>query len=306
MVRRPAPLPEGLTPLFTVGQGIEQGMSHGRLQRGDLVAPTSGVRTARGGEPALDALLARCQAFALALPEPWAYSHTTAARLLGLPLATPWTDREPLPVIRPTNLAMVRRRGTVHHRGLERRRVVTRQGLPVIAPADTWCDLAGSLSLTERVVLADATVNTWSGVPLDQLITAVARRDGERGVRALREALALVRTRSRSRTESLIRLALAAAGLPEPELNADIHDAQGGWVACSDFVWRRQRVLAEYDGDHHREQRQWRRDHIVRADLIAEGWRVHVFTATDLGRPAALHRRVAALATDLGVVPTSA
>lgn len=309
MARAPAPLPRGLDAGFTVAQGRSQGVTRARTRSGDLVAPTSGVRIPGElmvADSMVEAFRARCRAFALVLPEPWAYSHLTAARLLGLPVAQFWSPEEPLHVVRPTWLSAVRRRGTVHHRGLEHRGVVTRHGLPLTGPADTWCDVAAGLSLEERVVLGDATVNEESsGIPLADLTEAVTRRARETGVRALREALPLVRTHSLSRRESLVRLAMHRRGLPEPELNVDVLDGLGGWLARPDFVWRRQRVIAEYDGEQHRQDlRQWRRDHVIRADLVAEGWRVHTFIDADLSRPAALDRRIEAIAHDLGVTPT--
>ena len=41
------------------------------------------------------------------------------------------------------------------------------------------------------------------------------------------------------------------AGFPEPELNAPVRDAHGGWLLEGDFVWRRQRVIGEYQGADH-------------------------------------------------------
>jgi very-short-patch-repair endonuclease len=59
------------------------------------------------------------------------------------------------------------------------------------------------------------------------------------------------------------------------------------------------RLLAvEYDGDHHRERRQWRRDLARRERLEAQGWRVVVITAADLlSNPAAVVARVRAALT---------
>ena len=58
------------------------------------------------------------------------------------------------------------------------------------------------------------------------------------------------------------RLLFLRGGLPEPELNVVINDrASGQWLSDSDFVWREQRVVAEFDGDHHRTDRaQWQND----------------------------------------------
>jgi hypothetical protein len=46
-------------------------------------------------EPATT-LLQQARAMALVLPRPWAYSHETAAGLLGLPLPSAWAPQHPL------------------------------------------------------------------------------------------------------------------------------------------------------------------------------------------------------------------
>lgn len=247
-------------------------------------------------------MLDHAAAFAEVLPPPWAFSHLTAARLLRWPMAWQWRPDEPLHVVRHTGDAELRRRGVVFHRGLEARDVVLRDGLPVVTPAETWCDLAPSQPLEQRIVLGDAVVNAWTGIPLAELLAAAERRAGRRGVRALRLALPLVRTRSRSPQETRVRIALAAAGLPEPELNAVILDEHGEWLSESDFVWRAQRVVLEYDGDQHRtDPRQWRSDQARRRVLVGHGWRLHIAIADDLAGPLRLQRLVDAVARDLDI-----
>jgi hypothetical protein len=296
---RPAdPLPgEFAERPFSVARGAAHGITKGRLRGRDLVSPTSGVRATR---PPSD-LLTLADAYQQAFPEHSAFSHLTAARIHGLPLAPDWSSSEPLHVVRPNAAAPMRRAGVVCHRGLERRQTTVRHRLLVVAAADTWCDLAPGLPLDERVILADAVVNVWNGIPLDQLLEAVRQRGRRRGVRALREALPLIRTRSRSRMETVARLAFLRAGLPEPELNCTILDAAGEWLSCPDFVWRAKKVAAEYDGEHHRlDKRQWRSDHARRRAMIGEGWRLHVMTADDFAGPVRIERVTDAIAADLG------
>ncbi|EFQ83680.1 hypothetical protein HMPREF0063_11343 [Aeromicrobium marinum DSM 15272] len=103
------------------------------------------------------------------------------------------------------------------------------------------------------------------------------------GVRRARRVAPLVRSGVASPTESDVRWALHRGGLPEPEINVDIHDDHGGWLARGDLVYRRWKVLVEYDGWQHErdaDQRQW--DHLRREQLEACGWRVVVITAADL------------------------
>jgi very-short-patch-repair endonuclease len=52
-----------------------------------------------------------------------------------------------------------------------------------------------------------------------------------------------------------------------------INDRESGqWLSDSDFVWRNQRVVAEFDGDHHRtDRRQWQNDVARCQNLQDEG-----------------------------------
>lgn len=281
-MRRPSPLPPELAgPAFGVARARELGVGRGRLRHPALARPAYGVR--RVGEPETLEDLAR--ATALALPPGSAFSHLTAARLLGLPLPRRWSPSEPLHVMRTTSEGVVRRQGCRGHRGLESREVVARRGLAVVGAADTWCDLAGTLGLDDLVVAGDAVVHHARGIPVEVLAGVVATRAGLRGARAMHEALPLLRPRSESAMETRARLVFLRGGLPEPELCAVVLDDWGQWIAVPDFVWREPKVAVEYDGDHHRTDRQqWRAD-IRRRELLADaGWCLIVATADDILR----------------------
>ena len=60
-----------------------------------------------------------------------------------------------------------------------------------------------------------------------------------------------------------------------------------------DLVYRRFRVIVEYDGWHHeRDARQRQKDHLRRERLEAAGWTVIVITAADMKDPLGIVRRV--------------
>ncbi len=80
--------------------------------------------------------------------------------------------------------------------------------------------------------------------------------------------------------ETAARLQFHDWGLPEPELNVSIVEYDG-WVATVDFLWRAQRVVAEYYGEVH--QGSWRNDLARTAQLEDAGHRVVVVTRRDLG-----------------------
>ena len=163
-------------------------------------------------------------------------------------------------------------------------------------PLTTWADMAGSLSLPELVTMGDSVLglgDPWSMEALRETVHLRARR---RDVLRMREAVSLVRAGSRSAMESATRVLFVRDGLPEPEINAPIYDAAGEWLATGDFVWRRQRVVAEFDGDYHRtDRRQWQRDVARRESVVDAGWTYIQLTARSVTVPAYADRLLARL-----------
>lgn len=103
----PTPLPEGLSASFRVRDALDAGVTRGRLRSHDLVRPHHGVRST--SPSASVATAARELATAMKGREV-AFSHVTAARLLGMPVPTEWAPDEPLHVMTTAN-GRVRRPG---------------------------------------------------------------------------------------------------------------------------------------------------------------------------------------------------
>ena len=276
------PLPAALAEqgFFRVCDARALGVSEKRLRRSDLPSPTSGVRWPADRD---HALAETASAVAAAVPGDVAFSHLTAARLLGLPTPRPWRPAEPLDVMRDTDRPRIERACCRTHRGLETRQVVDVDGLRLVGPLDTWADLAPALALDDLVAAGDALLSprgTWH--PSDLASMPAARR-GRRGSVRLARAASLVRAGSASPWESRARVTFHLAGLPEPELNVDVFSDDGVWLARPDLLWRRQRVLAEYDGDQHRtDRRAWQYERERRARLEDDGWRYVELTAISL------------------------
>jgi hypothetical protein len=109
-------------------------------------------------------------------------------------------------------------------------------------------------------------------VTLDELRARTTEYSG-RGARRARAALAHVRVGSESRQETKLRLAIVAAGLPEPELNVVLYNAAGKRLGRADKVYRRWKVIVEYDGQQHRtDSRQYDRDVTRTEEFIRDGW----------------------------------
>ena len=126
---------------------------------------------------------------------------------------------------------------------------------------------------------------------------AASARAGRPGADTLRAVARLARSGSASPWESIARHWFHTWGLPEPELNVAVLDAQGQWLATSDFLWRRHHVVGEYDGDTHRsDRRSWLAGRERRTAIEDAGYTYVDMTAmsfTDAHRREALRVRLA-------------
>ncbi len=283
------------------------GLGQTRLRGTDLVRPFHGIRTAVPSDPAGSPkaepdraiqpgvrhasssagspleLADRCAALLVAMPSSAHISHRTAAQLWPLPLPRSVAD-EPVHIsVRPPDRAP-RRAGVAGHLVKDLRvGVVWRAGLPVADPATLFCQLSTQLSLHDLVAVGDALIlapvypDPWEERPwlsMTHLLDRVELFRG-RGKRRASVAVTLIRPGAESRPETLLRLAMLDAGLPEPEVNVEIGDAHGRFLGRADLVYRRWRVIVEYDGDQHRTStRQFDRDVVRLEGFAAAGWTV--------------------------------
>jgi hypothetical protein len=162
-------------------------------------------------------------------------------------------------------------------------------GLPVTTLARTAFDLARQLPTGEAVARIDALMRATPFLSDDVLLLA-KRYPGARGLRRLRAALPLVDPGAASPKETWLRLLLIGAGLPNPTTQIPV---QENWrlIACIDMGWEKYQVAAEYDGDHHRANRQqYARDQERLRRLDELGWIVIRVIAED--KPVDVVRRV--------------
>lgn len=268
-------LPEPLAgSFFHIRDAEAVGISRSALRSREVVAPYRGVRA-----PAQLELsdLDRCRVYLERMPPDHFFSHVTAARLWGMRL--PWRLRGSrlLDVTAPLPLRAPRMRGVRgHHCGTGRIEVQPLHGVPVSSPVDTWRQLSTVLSVDELVVVGDGLV--CRKAPLlssNQLGRALARHGGRRGVVALRAAYAQVRPGTDSARETELRMLMVAGGLPEPRVNAIVSEAGATRLRYGDLVYPDWRVIVEYDGDHHRTDRQQFAQDVLRLEeLTAAGWTI--------------------------------
>lgn len=295
MPNTPRDLDPGLGDEFSVGDAIARGHSRGRMRAGDLERPFHGTRRRRPDPHAADddKPLARDRAERQAmLSDARAYFTVAPAHafLAGRSAAVAWSGPCPLAdelcvgVLAPARA--VRADGV---RGLKLAPSLTSirvlEGVRLTSPATTWAMLGGELSHSELVALGDAIVRVPRGDGgrrrPDLMLGTIAQLraaslvPGRRHRAKLLAALDDVRVGSMSVLETDYRLLAADAGLPEPELDVEIRDAQGRLVGIADAVYREQRTIVEIEGDHHRVDRaQWERDIEKHAALVALGWEV--------------------------------
>ena len=263
---------------FSVRQAEVAGLSPSRLRAKDLTSPFSGVRMATAPSSVLD--LAR--AYSPKLRDGEFFSHATAALLHGMWLPLRLERELVLHVSVRKPLRAPRDRRVTGHHLVDRPGLVWKAGdLPVANPWETWAQLAWILTEDELVVAGEALLA--KGRPRVRLMlerfVGVAQDPARHFHSKLVKAAARLRIGSRSAAETRFRLFLVSNGLPEPQMNVRILDAEGRFVAESDLVYPEERVLIEYEGDGHRERKQFRKD-ITRVERLQdERW--HVIRVTE-------------------------
>lgn len=285
----PPPLPERLrNAAFDRAAARSAGLSQGRLRRRDIRRPFHGVQFVG----TVGGLRDRCRAYRVRVKDGQAFSHQTAALLHGLPLARSFEEELDLHVCAVMPAPAPTTRGVVGHRIRIAPAIVVVDGLPVVGMVEAWAQMAPLLTVDELIELGDAVL--WRDDALLPAMRRAAEVPYRPGAPRLRRALREIRVGCASPGETRVRLLLTRAGIPEPELNAEVRLQVG--VVHPDAVWRRRRVLLEYEGDGHRERQQFRYDIDRYEQLSEEGWTVLRVTADDLHDPRSrtLIRRVRA------------
>ncbi len=264
------------------------GLGKQRLNGPDLQAPFRGVRT---HDVDLTELRALCGAYAVRMPAQHAFSHTTAALLLGMPLPPPQATATELHVTAPPGQAAPRMRGVIGHHADTSRAVTVSGGaattprLPVLPPLTVWCQLATLLELPALVACADYLLGgRRPRATPELLLETVAGWAPRRGSRVLREAALQARVGVDSPKETELRLLLRGCGLPEPLVNRRYYDANSFYLGKADLSWPELWIVLEYEGDQHRSNRAiFRQDLARRERFESAGWSVIRVTDDDLG-----------------------
>jgi hypothetical protein len=172
-------------------------------------------------------------------------SHTSAAVLHRLPIWPTALDR--VHVTRNRSSGGKRRSIVhVHTAPLPDDHVTAIDGVPATSLVRTVLDLCRTLPIEQAVAAGDAALAY--GLVRHVLEDQLTRMTRWPGIRQARRAVELLDPRSESAGESASRVRLHQDGLPAPDLQHDIFDEQGAFVARVDFLWKEQRTFGEFDG----------------------------------------------------------
>jgi very-short-patch-repair endonuclease len=290
-------LPPGLpTPAFRVGDARRAGVPAHRLRASDVMTEVAGVRSIAP----VSTLAERSALFQLRMPSTSFLSHVTAALLHGIPVPYRLEQDPRIHIAVPAPARAPHAHGIAGHAlGVGEHELMTlADGLRVTTPIRTWFDLAHALPLLDLVAAGDHLLHgRYPLVRADDLVQALGMLRNRRIRRKLLRAADLLDDRAESAPESILRTLLVLAGIPVSRVNHHVSDRYGEFVARTDLIIDRYRIILEYQGDYHRTTKgQWRADMTRRARLEAEGWRVMELNADDLTNPAELVRRIRALA----------
>ena len=265
-----SPLPPDLaTGPFVVSATGAPGISRRRARALDLSAPFRGIRTA---EPPSD-VVDLCRAYAIRMPQTQYFSHATAAIVWGIPLPLRLERDRTLHVSAAPGSREPRMRGVTGHRGAAGATRWRLGSIVVASACDSWCQIVSELTEEEAIVAGDRIVG-WPRplATLDELDAAIARFGSRRGARRISQARPHIRENSASARETTLRLTTLRAGFPEPEPNGAI-TLSSGRITHGDLVYRRYKVLLEYDGEQHRlDAAQFATDVNRLNDLSEDGW----------------------------------
>lgn len=292
MSRPASPLPEPFSGWpFSTAQSTAAGVSRRRTRAKDLSAPFYGVRAPVGTL----SVQQRCIARAVLLPAYAAFSHVTAAQLHRLPLPLALRDDSTLHVTVPTGHRAPQGKGTKgHQKQLADTEVERAYGVRVTTETRTLCDLAGILTVPQLVAVGDHLIRRGVGAIARLTIEeAVATYADPRNTRMLQRMAEMLDEDSESPKESELRALIVLAGFAKPQCQVTVFDERRRFVGRVDLAYPDLRIAIEYEGDHHREKDQWRRDIARRRRLEALGWTYLSVTQSDLDDSSGLLRDLA-------------
>ena len=211
------------------------------------------------------------------LPERAAFTHLTAARLLGWHLP-PLPEQMPVFAAVQGDHPRPQRAGLVYSRLVRPAVTAEVHGVPVDSPEEVLLRAARDLGLLDLLVLMDSARRVGDINPARMDVTLASSRPG---VRMLRMAWSLSDHRAQSAGETLLRAVHVTMDVPvQPQ--AVLYDEQGHVVGHADLLVVGTRDLHEYDGEAHRNKVQHKVDLRRERGLTGTSYRRRGYTLDDL------------------------
>lgn len=255
--------------------GVTRAALSWRTSRGRLARPHRGIYRSQAGAPDL---LDRIRDALLVAPAQAVVGFHTAAALHGFGVVTSRTVH----LMVPAGAPFPQRPGiTVHQVAVPIGEPQLTLGVPCAPPERCAVDLARTVRRADAITVLDAAMRAGA-CPIDSLQREVARHDGLRGVRHVRELVTLADGRAECRQESQLRLILHDARLRGFEPQVEVYDGDGRPCYRLDLADRARRVGVEYDGASHLDRVRLRTDRNRHNWLASRGWIMRYFTDHDL------------------------
>jgi hypothetical protein len=150
---------------------------------------------------------------------------------------------------------------------------MSRKGIAVTSIARTAFDLTRRGPTGRAVERLDA-LACATNFAVHDVLDVAANHPHVKGLSRVEGLLQHVDAGAQSPRETWLRLLLIEAGFPRPETQIPVPRPDGYSHYFLDMGWRDVMVAVEYDGEHHRVDRNTYRDDLVRSEYIAHsGWR---------------------------------
>ncbi|MGH3801110.1 MAG: endonuclease domain-containing protein [Pseudonocardiaceae bacterium] len=172
---------------------------------------------------------------------------------------------------------------TIHRDRLADDEILDVGGVLVTTALRTAWDLARWLPTVEAVVAMDALARVGRFAPA-AVIRIQDRYPRARWRRRVPGVVDLADPRAESPMETRSRLVLVLRGLPRPELQYQVYDERGEFIARLDLAYPLLKLAIEYDGRGHLTAWQQQADARRLNRLDACGWSVLRFTSPDVLR----------------------
>jgi hypothetical protein len=287
MARRPR-VPDALLDRpFSRAQALAAGMTARQLDGAFLDRPFPRVYVLR------DHVMTRSQwieAAALSMPPRARLSHVSRLHAAGLDIGA----------VTPVHFTVA---GDLHLAGpgirLHRTAVLPPLDDVGVTPAAAFVQYCATATLLEAVVAGDWLLRHRHLSVAE--VTETARQQPWRpGAHQVRTVLPLLDAGSMSVKESEVRMLVAAAGLPVPEVNVRL-EVDGELIGVGDLLLRCVMLVLEYEGRQHAESvHQFNRDIHRYAAFRRHGIEYLQITNEMVERPRVLVRRVHARLVELG------